>query len=287
MKPGLAATALVVTATLGLAWAAGFGSVLRTISRPQAQWVGAIIVLQAAAFFGYAIAYRIIFYTSYKRALGRTLTGFSPFVIRGGFTYDAAVGSRKKVTLLLLWEYVGLVPLAYVAAVLVLTGGYGVPDSFSVPWIIGVPAGISVAAATTVYRRQLAQDKKRLLAILNLLPVLARSFKSAPGAVIFASLAVYWAAEMAAVWAALRLYGVHMPAAAIAIGYATGYVLSRRSLPLAGAGVVLAFLTLALHFVGAPLAGALAAIFSYYLLSLLLPLLAHAQLRNGRGVLVS
>ena len=51
--------------------------------------------------------------------------------------------------------------------------------------------------------------------------------------------------------------------AALIIGYAAGYALTRRTLPLAGAGVVEALLPFALVWVGADLAPAVLAVFVY------------------------
>jgi uncharacterized membrane protein YbhN (UPF0104 family) len=47
------------------------------------------------------------------------------------------------------------------------------------------------------------------------------------------------------------------------VAYATGYIATRRSLPLGGAGVTEALMTYALHWVHVPLAPALAAVVIY------------------------
>jgi uncharacterized membrane protein YbhN (UPF0104 family) len=57
------------------------------------------------------------------------------------------------------------------------------------------------------------------------------------------------------------------------LGYATGYALSRRTLPFAGAGAVEALLPFALTWVGVPLAPALLAVFAYRLFNLWLPVI--------------
>lgn len=94
---------------------------------------------------------------------------------------------------------------------------------------------------------------------------------------------LYWAAEIVAVYAALRMFGVALNPARVVLAYGTGYVVTRRSLPLAGAAITEVLLTFALHWVGAPLAPALAAVVTYRLFNLILisvpSLLANQQLR--------
>jgi uncharacterized membrane protein YbhN (UPF0104 family) len=60
---------------------------------------------------------------------------------------------------------------------------------------------------------------------------------------------------------------------ALILAYATGYVLTRRSLPLGGAGIVEVALTFALHWVGVPLGRALVGVVIYRLFNLWLPIL--------------
>ena len=55
------------------------------------------------------------------------------------------------------------------------------------------------------------------------------------------------------------------------LGYATGYALTRRSLPLGGAGVVDTLLPLALVWVGIALAPAIVAVAVYRVMNLWLP----------------
>jgi uncharacterized membrane protein YbhN (UPF0104 family) len=57
------------------------------------------------------------------------------------------------------------------------------------------------------------------------------------------------------------------------VGYATGYALSRRALPLGGAGVVEALLPYSLGWLKIDLLPALLAVFSYRLINLWLPMI--------------
>ena len=55
------------------------------------------------------------------------------------------------------------------------------------------------------------------------------------------------------------------------LGYATGYALTRRTLPLGGAGAVEALLPFALSWTGVPLAAAVLAVFTYRIFNFWLP----------------
>ena len=90
----------------------------------------------------------------------------------------------------------------------------------------------------------------------------------------FIGMGLYWVGEIFSLSAALHAFGSPRPAiAALIIGYATGYALTRRTLPLAGAGVVEALLPFSLVWVGAGLAPAVLAVFVYRIFNLWLPLI--------------
>jgi len=74
---------------------------------------------------------------------------------------------------------------------------------------------------------------------------------------------LYWAADIAAFYGALRTFGLHLDAGKVILAYATGYAATRRSLPLAGAGVTEVLMSYALYWVRQPLAPALAAVVAY------------------------
>ncbi|HTA36297.1 MAG TPA: hypothetical protein VK761_06245, partial [Solirubrobacteraceae bacterium] len=89
----------------------------------------------------------------------------------------------------------------------------------------------------------------------------------------------------------LRCFGVVLSVPALVVAYATGYAASRRSLPLGGAGITEALLTLALIWVHVHAAHALLAVVAYRLVNFLAPalpgLLVHSGLESvleGDGV---
>jgi uncharacterized membrane protein YbhN (UPF0104 family) len=86
--------------------------------------------------------------------------------------------------------------------------------------------------------------------------------------------AAYWAGDIACLWGALQFFGnPRLSVPALIIGYASGYVLTRRSLPAGGAGVVEIALTFALTWVGFPFVRALLGVVVYRLFNLWLPIL--------------
>ena len=84
-------------------------------------------------------------------------------------------------------------------------------------------------------------------------------------------MALFWAAECFAVWAALAAFGVRMNAATLIVGFGTGMLFTRRVGPLGGAGILALALPPALWSSGVPLAAAVAGVFAYRALSLWLP----------------
>jgi hypothetical protein len=83
----------------------------------------------------------------------------------------------------------------------------------------------------------------------------------------------YWAGDIACLWGALQFFGnPRLSVPALIIGYATGYVLTRRSLPAGGAGIVEIALTFALHWVGLPFVPALLGVVTYRIFNFWLPM---------------
>src|SRR5262249_61973485 len=72
----------------------------------------------------------------------------------------------------------------------------------------------------------------------------------------FLGTTLYWVGDIGCLWACLRVFNDSPDIAALIIGYATGYALTRRTLPLGGAGSVEALVSFALAWAGIPLAHA-------------------------------
>jgi uncharacterized membrane protein YbhN (UPF0104 family) len=89
--------------------------------------------------------------------------------------------------------------------------------------------------------------------------------------------AVYWFGDIVCLWACLQAFTHGTPdISIILIGYATGYALTRRTLPFGGAGAVELLLPLALSWTGISLAAAVLAVFTYRIFNFWLPLIPAA-----------
>jgi len=247
--------ALALGAAVGISWAAGFESVLHELRHFDPIWLPVAFAMELAAYVGYVVAYREVARVEGgpRLGLGRAgaivAAGFGAFVIRGGFVVDRqaleAAGldpreARARVLGLGALEYAILAPAAALAAVILLARGSTHPSlGFTLPWVIAVPLGFAAAFAALTRRHRVGAEGRCL-------------------------------------WASLRAFHESPDLAALVIGYATGYALTRRTLPLGGAGTVEALVSFALAWTGIPLAKAILAVCTYRIFNLWLPLLPAA-----------
>lgn len=288
--------ALALGATVGVAWAAGFENVLHRLQHLDPLWLPVAFGMEAAAYFGYTVAYRELVRAEGgpELGLGRAgaivAAGFGVFIIRGGFIVDrqalesAGVDPREarvRVLTLGALEYAVLAPTAMLAAVILLARGSTHPSlGFTVPWAVAVPLGFVAAFFALGFRQRLGEHTtwraalKQALDAVHVLQRLALQPREHSGA--FLGTALYWLGDIGCLWASLRVFHVspHLPA--LVIGYATGYALTRRTLPLGGAGSVEALVSFALAWTGTPLAAAVLGVFAYRIFNLWLPLLPAA-----------
>ena len=267
--------------------------------RPR--WIIVVAIAETVSFLPYMVAYRQMTVIAGLRPpnlsliITVVLSGFGPFVVGGGFALDQATltrvygdsqTARVQVVGLIALEWAVLAPLACLSAIVLLITGANVMGSLLWPWALCVPAGFAVGLMLTAPSRKLSGLRRfepvaAALDGIGLLHKLIRSpIRTSPA---WLSMTVYWAAEIVAVWAALRMFGVHLNPARVVLAYGTGYAGTRRALPLAGAAFTEVLLTFALHWVGAPLGPALAAVVSYRVFNLILvavpSLLANRLLR--------
>ena len=88
---------------------------------------------------------------------------------------------------------------------------------------------------------------------------------------MLAATALYWAGNLACLWASLRSVGVTVPFPELVLAFAAGHAAMILPLPFGGVGGVDAAMTYALTEVGVPLAPALVAVGVYRLFSFWLP----------------
>jgi uncharacterized membrane protein YbhN (UPF0104 family) len=284
---------LALGALVGISWAAGFDAVLHELRRVDPIWLPVAFGMEVAAYFGYVVAYRELAraeggpHLGLGRAGAIVAAGFGAFVIRGGFVVDRqaleAAGleprqARVRVLGLGALEYAVLAPAAALAAMILLVRGSTHPSlGFTLPWLIAVPLGFIAAFAALAVRHRIRDDGgwravvKNALDAVHILRKLAKQEARHGGA--FFGTTLYWVGDVGCLWASLRAFHDSPDLAALVIGYATGYALTRRTLPLGGAGAVEALVSFALAWTGIPLAKAVLAVCAYRIFNLWLPLL--------------
>jgi uncharacterized membrane protein YbhN (UPF0104 family) len=296
--------ALAGLALVGVAWAAGLDAVAARLLHYDLTWVPLAVFAEVLAYVGYTLAYREVARVEegpelkHSRAAALVATGFGAFIARGGFALDLHAfrqhnvsdrEARVRVLGLGALEYAVLAPAACGAAILLLVENVDVPKpAFTLPWAIGVPAGAAIVLPLLALRRRLRASGWRdsLAQALDSIWVLRCLFVRAEHALGPAGTALYWLGDILCLWACLRVFEPRpLGVAQLLIGYATGYALTRRTLPFAGAGAVEALLSFTLFWAGTPLAAAVLAVFLYRVINLWLPVLpATVGLRAVRSL---
>jgi uncharacterized membrane protein YbhN (UPF0104 family) len=176
-------------------------------------------------------------------------------------------------------EHVPLAVACCAAAIFLLATGHTDPPplDFVWPWAVAPPVGTVLAVvAVSRYRGRFRHDRglRRYAGLaldgVGLLWTLARDRRCGPMAL--AGMTLFWAGEIFALWAGLAAFGVMLPAAAVILADAIGYVVTRRAAPFGGAGFLDTSLALCLYASGAPLAAAIAGVFAYRFFSLFTPM---------------
>jgi hypothetical protein len=287
------AALLELAAGVGLAYLAGFSQVRAVLGGVDWVWLAGLAGALVVSFVGYYWAYRGIFRVEGGPVLPRrqmhavVAAGFGGFLAHGGGALDRyaleAAGAehsdaRTRVAALAGLEY-GVLSIggcgAAIAMLAVRLGGP--PGDFTIPWAIApIPGFLLAFWAAERYRHRFRCGggwRGGLGCFLESIHLIRELFlhplRWGPAVL---GMALFWAADAFAVWAGLAAFGYQMNAAALIIGYATGMVFTRRTGPLAGAGILALVLPLAIWYSGAPLAVALVGVFAYRVLALWLPL---------------
>jgi len=215
--------------------------------------------------------------------------GFGPFVARGGFAVDvhafrqAGLSDRQvrvRVLGLGALEYALLAPAACIVAIQLLADGHSPSLGLTLPWAITVPLGFAAAIWAVDKREALrshAGRRRHLADMLDSIHVLRCLFVRPRHVLAPLGTAVYWFGDILCLWACLQAFTHGTPdISLLLLGYATGYALTRRTLPLGGAGAVEALLPFALSWCGISLAAAVLAVFTYRVFNLWLPIVPAA-----------
>jgi uncharacterized membrane protein YbhN (UPF0104 family) len=300
------ATALAAVAVLAIAEATGVDQVGNAFSDVRPGWIALIAGAELLAYPAYMIAYRSVARVHGHAPLALPLVarvviaGFGPFSVGGGFGIDRQAlralhedehSARVRVLALGTLEWAVLAPITCIVAIAVLAVGANIMPSLLWPWAIAVPVGLGLGfwASTPARVAKFSEKRGRVwlwltggLEAFAVLKTMARQPRLYWGA--WLGTALYWTADIAAFYAALRTFGLHPSIYKSIIAYATGYAATRRSLPLGGAGITEVLMTYSLYWVRLPLAPALAAVVAYRFFNFLLAatpgLIAHHQLQT-------
>lgn len=294
------AGALALAAAIGLADIAGYHRLAAAVQDIVPVWFAVCFVGEVAAYLGYVVAVRGVARAdggpllSLRLSMRTVVAGFGVFAAThaaGGFAVDywtfRRSGLRRseavaRVLALGALEYAVLAPAALVCAVVVLFGSGGhIQHAMTYPWLAVVPglaAAVWVTSPSRATRFSDPGDGGRIrtwfahlvAGIWQLRRMLARPRLHGLGV---AGVILYWAGDIACLWAALKIYRAELSIPALVLAYATGYVLTRRSLPAGGAGLVEVLMTFALVWVGLPLAPALLGVVTYRLFNFWLPVI--------------
>jgi len=294
-------TVLALGAVAGLADIAGQERLDRAARHLHPVWLLLCLGGELVAYAGYVLAVRDTAKVdngpslTFGRSVQTVVAGFGVFAATrtsGGFAVDYWAlrsagedrdGAVARVLALGALEYAVLAPAALCSAIALLISGEDVPLTLTLPWLLVIPgafAAVWVSSPKRAPRYANARGGGRIRQAFAHgvagLSILRSMFVAPPreyGLGVLGT-AAYWAGDIACLWGALQFFGnPRLSVPALIIGYASGYVLTRRSLPAGGAGVVEIALTFALTWVGFPFVRALLGVVVYRLFNLWLPIL--------------
>ena len=297
----IAPTVLALGAVAGLAYVAGGERIDRAARNLHPGWLLLCLGGELLAYAGYVLMVRDTAKVdngpklTFGRSLQAVVAGFGVFAATrssGGFAVDYWVlrsagedkdGAVARVLALGALEYAVLAPAALISSIAILVSGEDIPLSLTLPWLLVIPGAIAAVWISAPERAARYSNPRGDSRIANTfahavrgLSILRTMFTSTPrehGLGLLGT-AAYWAGDIACLWGALQVFGnPRLSVPALILGYATGYVLTRRSLPAGGAGLVEIALTFALHWVGFPFVRALLGVVVYRLFNLWLPIL--------------
>ena len=287
----LASLGIALGVATGLGVVAGHDHIVSLLRGIEPRWLVLCIVAQAVAYVGYVFALRFTARCDDgpKMPFGFTArvvaAGFGAFfsaAAAGGFELDYWAlrhsGATRRIALarvigLGTLEYAVLAPAAMFSAIaMVLGAGEHEYLAVTVPWFAVAPGFLVAAwlthpararrwARTYVHSSRLRHGFAHAISGLSTLRWLATN--PSHGIPAFGGTALYWFGDILCLWASLRAFHADVRIPALIIAYATGYVLTRRSLPAGGIGVAEVALTFALHWLGVPFASALLGVFTY------------------------
>jgi hypothetical protein len=279
------AALLYVAGGVGMAYIAGFDDIWRAVQHPSWPWLAASLGGVVLAFVGYYFGYRGVGRIeggpddlSHADRLAVVAAGFGGFLAHGGVGIDRAVmraagGSKReakvRVTLLGGLEHLILaIPCSIAAIVLLVQGVWKPPLDFLIPWAVGPAVGFGVAYwAAERYRERLHDRggwREKLAVLLDAAHLIGAMFRDpvryAPA---ISGMLLYWLGDMWALWAGMAAFGFRMNGASLMVAFGTAMIVTRRTGPLGGAGLLGVAIAATVWYSGAPWTAAALGTFSY------------------------
>jgi hypothetical protein len=279
---------LYLAAAIGMAYVAGFSVVDHTLGRVNWPWFVACLAMIPPGFAGYYLAYRPVFRledgvldVDRRSRLAVVAAGFGGFLDHGGGTLDrmalrAAGASRRdadvRVTMLAGLEHGVLAVPCLIAAAVLLGIGVRTPNvSFTLPWLIA-PLVCGAIGYWAIERWHGRLRGKLSIAVDagHMLLTMARSPRA--NVLPLGGMLVFWLADMVVLWSAMAAFGFKMNVAATIVAFGTAMIVTRRTGPLGGVGLMDLALPPTLLVCGAGWGPAVLGVFAYRFFTLWLPL---------------
>lgn len=285
---------LFAAGAVGMAYVAGFGAVQARLAHARWWWLVPSVAGVLVAFIGYFFAYRAIDRVKdgpkleFPSLLAVVTAGFGGFLAQGGTALDEfamrAGGAERReahvrVSALAGFEHGALALIVCPASIAALVVGGTFPRAdFVWPWAVIPPLGFTLAIwLAERYRKRLRNRdgwRGKLGMFYDAIHLVWEIMRrpTAYGYAV-AGMMLYWAGDMFALWASTRAFGFEMTALDVILAVGTGTVFTRRTAPLAGAGLVLVALVATLwNAAGVPFAAATLGVAAYRALTLFGPM---------------
>lgn len=251
---------LYAAAAVGMAYVAGFDTVRSRLEHVEWWWLAPAFAGVLVAFCGYYFAHRGIGRVeqgpelSPPALLAVVTAGFGGFLARGGTALDefamraGGAGEREakvRIGALAGFEHGTLALIVCPAAIAALVAGLAIPrPDFTWPWALTpVPAALLVVGLGERHRTRLRDRSgwRGRLAIFFDTAHLVRVVVTSPRrhGLALAGMTLYWAGDMFALWAATAAFGFQMSVLSVIVAVGTGMLFTRRTAPLAGAGLMI------------------------------------------------
>jgi hypothetical protein len=288
------AALLYLAAGTGMAYVAGWDRVYERIVHAAWLWllpaVGAVLI----GYCGYYVAYRGLYVAEDGPSVGArplmwiVAAGFGGLIAHGAGAFDERAlraggfekrQARVRVAALAGFEHGALALIVCPAAIIALLLGHTIPRrDFTVPWAIVPLPGFVLAGVLASRFAERVRHKRGIAGsigvFLDCVQITLDLFRHpVRNRLAVVGMAVYWGAEMFALWTTTAAFGTRMGVLTVIVALGTGMIVTRRTGPFGGAGILLVALVPTLWYGAAvPFAAATLGVAAYQFFTLWLPL---------------